>query len=47
MTVKMVVKINKLTQRKKSKLTLYWALWLDDKISSSLLKVMPLELWLS
>lgn len=42
MTVKMVLKINKLTQRKKIKINIILALWLDDKISSSLLKVMPL-----
>lgn len=47
MTVKMVVKINKLTQRKNIKINTILALWLDDKMSSSLLKVMPLELWLS
>lgn len=35
MTVKMVVKINKLTLRgKKIKINIILALWLDDKISS-------------
>lgn len=41
MAVKMVVKINKLTQRKRPRLTLYWPFGLMIKISSSLLKVMP------
>ena len=31
MTVKMVLKINKLTQRKKIKINIILALWLDDK----------------